>query len=145
MAVIYLGIMSINGAMVSLNSPFTFQNFSEKFPISVSIGGGIDDVQKPPEATQSSQLATSQDVRINVTTGGYTPDYFRVKKGEPVTLTLKSVDAYSCASAFRIPSLGIKTNLKADDTQVFSFTPEKIGKIQFNCSMGMYWGIIEVI
>lgn len=143
--IIYLGITSINGALVSMDSPFTFQKLAEAFPVSVSLGGPIGQSEQQPEATQSSQLATSQDVRIDVTANGYTPDYFRVKKGEPVTLTLKSVDAYSCASAFRIPSLGIKRNLKADDTQVITFTPDKAGKIQFNCSMGMYWGVIEVI
>lgn len=143
--IIYLGVASINGALVSIDSSFTFQKLSEAFPVSVSIGGPISENEKPAEATQSSEPSTSQDVRINVTTQGYTPDYFRVKKGEPVTLTLKSIDAYSCASAFRIPSLGIKKNLKADDTQVMTFTPDKVGKIQFNCSMGMYRGVIEVI
>lgn len=145
-AVIYLGITSINGALVSIDSPFTFQHLAEVFPVSVSIGGPIDEVQKTPEATQSSaMISTSQDVRINVTSQGYTPNYFRVKKGEPVNITLKSVDAYSCASAFRIPSLGIKKNLMANDSQIITFTPDKTGKIQFNCSMGMYRGVIEVI
>lgn len=145
--IIYLGITSINGALVSIDSPFTLQKLSEKFPISLQIGGPIDQGEKSPEATQSSEPSpsTNQDVRIDVTSNGYSPNYFRVKKGEPVKLTLKSVDAYSCASAFRIPSLGIKKNLTANDTQEFTFTPDQTGKIQFNCSMGMYRGIIEVI
>jgi sulfite exporter TauE/SafE len=144
-AVIYLGITSINGALVSLDYPFTLQKLSEKFPISLQIGGPIDESGKPAEATQSAEIATTQDVRIDVTSNGYTPNYFRVKKGEPVKLTLKSIDAYSCASAFRIPSLGIKKNLTANDKQEITFTPTEAGKIQFNCSMGMYRGIIEVI
>ena len=142
--VLYLGVTSINGALVSMDSPFTFQNLAEKFPVSVSVGGAAEDEQQP-EATQSSGLATSQDAQINISFRGYSPDYFRVKKGEPVTLTLKSDSAYSCASAFRIPSLGISKNLAPNDTQVVTFTPDKAGKIQFNCSMGMYRGIIEVI
>lgn len=141
-AIIYLGVTSINGALVSLNSPFTFQNLVEKFPVSISIGGSVSE---ETEATESSEVATSQDVQIDITGQGYTPDYFRVKKGEQVTLTLRSVDAYTCASAFRIPALGISKNLRANDTQVFTFTPDKAGKIQFNCSMGMFRGIIEVI
>lgn len=143
--VIYLGVTSINGALVSMDSPFTFQNLAEKFPVSISIGGPIDEGERQPQASQSSQLATSQDVEIGITSAGYTPDYFRVRKGERVKITLKSVDAYSCASAFRIPSLGIRKNLTANDTQEFTFTPNQTGKIQFNCSMGMYRGVIEVI
>jgi plastocyanin domain-containing protein len=90
-------------------------------------------------------VSTDQNPQIAVTASGYSPDLIRVKKGEEVHLTLNSQDAYSCASAFRIPSLGIKVNLKANETKVITFTPTQSGKIQFNCSMGMYRGVIEVI
>ena len=146
-AVIYLGITSINGALVSLDSQFSIQALTEKFPISISIGGPIEEQvdYQTQEATQSSQLATTQDAQIEITSSGYQPDYIRVRNGEKATLTLKSVDAYSCASAFRIPSLGISRNLGPNGTEEISFTPSQTGKIQFNCSMGMYRGVIEVI
>ncbi len=124
-AVIYLGISSINGSLVALGSP-----------ISINFGA--------PENVQMEQ-ASSQNPEIEITSAGYFPNYLRVKKGEQVTLTLTSKDAYSCASAFRIPSLGIKKNLKANETQTITFTPQQTGKIPFSCSMGMYRGIIEVI
>jgi len=60
-------------------------------------------------------------------------------------LTLKSKDAYSCASAFRIPTLGVSLNLAPNDTQTVKFTPDKAGQITFACSMGMYRGVIDVI
>ncbi len=135
-AVIYLGVTSINGSLVALGSPITLQAMADNFS-KISHGTG-DNV------SQSSQLP-SQNVEIDVTSRGYTPNYLKVKKGQEVTLTLKSRDAYSCASAFRIPSLGISRNLTANDTQVIKFTPDKEGKITFACSMGMYRGIIEVI
>ena len=94
---------------------------------------------------QNSETITTQNVQIDVTTSGYAPNYIRVKKGQEVTLTLKSKDAYSCASAFRIPSLGISRDLAVTDTQTITFTPTKVGKIKFNCSMGMYRGVIEVV
>lgn len=146
-AVIYLGVTSINGALVSLDSPLSFQALTEKFPISISLGESGDDqaTEQTQEATESSQLATTQNAEIEVTSSGYQPDYIRVRKGEKVTLTLRSVGAYSCASAFRIPSLGISKNLGPNDTEEISFTPSQAGKIQFNCSMGMYRGVIEVI
>lgn len=136
-AVIYLGITSINGALVALNSPITLQAIAENSPIVISFDG--DDTE------QTNNLTTTQNAEIDITSYGYAPNYFRVKKGLPLTLTLKSKDAYSCASAFRIPALGISKNLAANDTQVITFTPTEEGRLQFNCSMGMYRGVIEVI
>lgn len=138
-AVIYLGLSSINGSLVALNSPLTFQSIAENFPSALKLGRTNN-----PE-TQNIDAQTTQDAQIDVTSYGYVPNYIRVKKDQLVTITLKSKDAYSCASAFRIPSLGISKNLAANDIQTISFTPTKAGKIKFNCSMGMYRGVIEVV
>lgn len=137
-AVIYLGVNSINGSLVALNSPITIQSLAENFP---SISIGADSINND----RDSEVSTTQNAQIDVTSGGYTPNYIRVKKDLPVNLTLKNKDAYSCASAFRIPSLGISRNLSVNDTQIVTFTPTKVGKIKFNCSMGMYRGVIEVV
>ena len=115
-AVIYLGVTSINGSLTALGSPVTLQAIADNFPKIISFGNSGDTVQ-------SNQLL-SQNPEIEVTSRGYTPNYLKVNKGQEVILTLKSKDAYSCASAFRIPSLGIS---------------------RFACSMGMYRGVIEVI
>ncbi len=136
-AVIYLGVTSINGSLTALGSPITLQALADNFPKTISFGNSGN-------TSQSSQ-SLSQNAEIEVTTRGYTPNYLKVKRGQEVTLTLKSKDAYSCASAFRIPALGVSLNLKANDTQTVKFTPEKAGRITFACSMGMYRGVIEVI
>lgn len=125
--VFYLGIISINGALVAFGSPVSFP----------AIKIDLDSAQNETPFTQNPQ--------INITSTGYAPDYIRVKKGERVNLTLKSHDAFSCASAFRIPSLGIFKNLAPNDTGLISFIPTQKGQIQFNCSMGMYRGVIEVL
>ena len=134
-AVIYLGVTSINGSLTALGSPLTLQSLADNFPKLTSGNSS---------ASQGGQLS-SQNAEIDVTSRGYTPNYLKVKRGQEVTLTLKSKDAYSCASAFRIPALGVSLNLKANDTQTVKFTPEKAGRITFACSMGMYRGVIEVI
>jgi uncharacterized protein len=136
-AVIYLGITSVNGALVAMGSPLTLQSLAENFPVSISTSSNGSD--------QVDSSITTQDAEIFITSSGYSPNHIRVKKGLPVTLKLTSKDAYSCASAFRIPSLGIGKNLKANETQTVTFTPEKEGKIPFACSMGMYRGVIEAI
>lgn len=95
--------------------------------------------------TQTENIAASQEYQIQISGGGYSPNYMKVKKGLPVKLTLISNNSYGCALAFRIPSLGISKNLKPTDTQVIEFTPKETGQIAFSCSMGMYRGTIEVI
>lgn len=132
-AVLYLGITSLNGALVAGGSPLTLQSVAKS--LSAVTNGRI----------QNNTVVTTQNIEIVVSSGGYSPNYFKVRKGTPVTIKLTSKDAYSCASAFRIPSLGISKNLQANETQSLSFTPTQLGQIAFTCSMGMYNGVIEVI
>ncbi len=135
-AVFYLGITSVNGALVALDSPLSFQAFRENIPLMLGIKN---------TSSADSDLGVTQNPEIVVTANGYSPNYIRVKKGLPVNLKLIGVDAYSCASAFRIPSLGIRRNLAANETQTVTFTPQTSGRILFSCSMGMYSGVIEVL
>ena len=121
LGVLYLGIISIHGAFVA--SGFQL--------------GTKNNIQ--------NEVAITQNPEIIITSNGYSPSYIKVKKGVPVNITLTSRNAYSCALAFRIPSLGIVKNLGPNDTQLVTFTPTQEGKIQFNCSMGMYTGVIEVL
>jgi len=135
-AVIYLGVTSVNGALVAWGFPVTLQSIARSFQIS-----------SQPKATEKlySEAPVSQTAQINVLANGYSPNYVRVKKDSLVTIKLVGKDAYSCASAFRIPALGISKNLQPNETYTFSFTPKQAGRIAFTCSMGMYSGVIEVI
>ncbi len=117
-----LGLISIYGSFVALG-------FSPSFK----------------EEKLYSEAPTNQSPEIIVTSTGYSPTYIRVAKNKSVTIKLTSKDAFSCASAFRIPSLGIARNLQANEEQFVTFTPTQVGQIPFTCSMGMYRGVIEVI
>ena len=135
-AVIYLGITSVNGALVAGGSPVTLQ----------SIGDSFQSKSEPKTVEKLyDEAPVSQTVEINVTASGYSPNYVKVKKGSPVTLKLIGQNAYSCASAFRIPTLGISKNLQPNETTTLSFTPKEVGNIPFTCSMGMSRGVIEVL
>ncbi len=134
-AVIYLGLTSINGAFIALGFPINSQTISDNIQIDL----------QPKSEEKLYNETTTQNVEIYVTARGYSPNYIRVKKGLPVNLALIGKQAYSCASAFRIPSLGISKNLQPNEKYAFSFTPTQTGKIIFTCAMGMYTGVIEVI
>ena len=135
-AVIYLGLASINGALIALDFPINSHTITDNFRF---------DITPKNREKLYSEAPSNQSVEIVVSGSGYSPNYVRVKKGSLVTVKLIAKDAYSCASAFRIPSLGISKNLQANETYTFTFTPEKTGKIRFACSMGMFTGVIEVI
>lgn len=135
-AVIYLGVTSINGALIAGGSPFTLQSLIETFSAKSVTS---DDESKV------TVINGVQNVDIVITSNGYAPNVIKVKKGQPVKLNLKSTDAFSCASAFRIPSLGVAKNLQPNGSESVEFTPQNAGKITFTCSMGMYNGIIEAI
>ncbi len=135
-AVIYLGVTSVNGALVVWGSPVSLQSITKSFQ---------NNLEPKTAEKLYSEFPTSQTPQINVLANGYSPNYIRVKKDFPVTIKLVSRDAYSCASAFRIPALGISKNLQPNETYTVSFTPKRVGKIAFTCSMGMYSGVIEVL
>lgn len=126
--IIFVGLFTINNTLSAAGFPLVTLDLS---------GQGSE--------TQSENIAVSQEYQIQISGSGYSPNYVKVKKGLPVKITLVSNNSYGCALAFRIPSLGITKNLKPTDTQIIEFTSKEIGQIPFNCSMGMYRGIIDVI
>ena len=141
MGVLYLGITSLNGALVAGGSPITLQKIYENSPIEISLGGNA----QPAEGGESTAENGEQNAKITITQRGYSPAYLKVKQGVPLNLSIESKDAYNCASAFRIPALKIAKNVMPNTTETVQFTPKQTGKIAFTCSMGMYTGVIEVI
>lgn len=135
-ALIFLGVTSMNGSLTALNVslPITFGSNS------VNTKGSSEDTKK-----LYSEDKISNNIEILVTAEGYSPERIKVMKGKPVHLNVVAKSAYSCASAFRIPSLGISKNLQPNETFEVTFTPKEVGEIRFTCSMGMYSGVIEVL
>lgn len=123
-----MAIYTLNAALIIVGSPLAIKS-----------------------SIKSTQLAETtitngvQLVTINIGSRGYSPNFVQVKVNIPVSLTLASNNARSCAVAFVFNEFGIRTVLGANDKQVFNFTPTKKGKFAFSCSMGMYRGIMEVI
>lgn len=137
-SLVLMAVYSINGVLLVLNSPITINKLVS--PVTYFFSD-----QRFSNVASPSFVNGTQQVTIEVLNNGYNPKYVQVKSGQPVSLTLKSNDTYSCALAFEFKEFGISTFLDTTDTQTFTFTPTKPGKYQFTCSMGMYVGTMEVI
>ncbi|MBI2600072.1 sulfite exporter TauE/SafE family protein [Candidatus Daviesbacteria bacterium] len=139
--VFYLGITSVNAALIVAGSPITLKTLADASPIQIDFSGqSVEEVDSNVSLVDGVQTAT-----INVYPAGYSPNRITVKAGIPVKLNLATVGGYGCTSAFVIPQLGISKRLSRDAVDTVEFTPSKQGKITWTCSMGMYYGMIEVI
>lgn len=127
-ALIIMAVYSLNSALVAIDSPLA-----------------IKALRKNSEQALVATKEGRQSVTINITNRGYNPNFIQVKVGIPVELSLVSNNARSCAVAFVFNEFKIRTVLGSNDKQVFKFTPNKKGRFNFSCSMGMYTGVMEVI
>lgn len=143
LAVLYLGITSVNGSLVVMGSPITLQTIGDAIPIKLNLSGSAAQTA----ATKSSVKTVGgvQTADIQVFPNGYSPDSIQVKAGVPVRLNLTSTGGLGCTSVFRIPQLGITQSLIEGQATPVEFTPQTPGKLTWTCSMGMYFGIIKVI
>lgn len=138
--VMYLGITTFNSSLVLAGSPITLQTIREAIPIYIDLSGGAATVESDVRMENGVQVAD-----ISVFPTSYSPNRIQVQSDVPVRLNLTPSGGLGCTAAFRIPQLGIATNLPQNQTTQVEFTPKTSGKIAWTCSMGMYSGIIEVI
>src|SRR5262249_25926400 len=71
-------------------------------------------------------------VEIAVKKFEYLPPEVTLKKGEPVRLELTSLDR---SHGFDLPDLGIRVEVKPDETAVVRLTPTKTGQFVFHCDI----------
>lgn len=136
--VLYLGITSLNGAMVLAGAPINLQVIADNFPIQIDLSGGASEQQIGAEISSGVQ-----QVNIQVFPNGYSPNYVQLKAGIPVKLNLITGASLGCTSQFRIPQLGVIRNLALNSTTSIEFIPQK-GKLIGTCAMGMFYMVMEV-
>lgn len=128
-------ILSLNGALGLLGSPHTLQNYWKV----------ISESGKNLEVKSADVKSGYQEATLLVKNNGYTSDVTALKVGVPVKLKIVTDNVYSCSRAFTIPSLNISKVLPATGEEVIEFTPNKLGRLAYSCSMGMYTGSFNVI
>lgn len=128
LAVIAFGLININNGLVLTGLKSASASADEK----ISLIGGV------------KIIGGTQIVKMEQWVFGYKPNHFQIKKNLPVRWLINSTNPYTCASSLVVPSLDIAQPLSAGQN-VIEFTPNKIGRINFSCGMGMYRGYFEVI
>jgi sulfite exporter TauE/SafE/copper chaperone CopZ len=100
------------------------------------------------EAAGDSGIATfdgrQQTVRMSVSTAGYTPARLTVRQNIPTRWEIDTQFDGGCLSVIQSPRLGIQRRLQPG-LNVIEFTPRQAGTFAFSCSMGMFWGQIDVV
>lgn len=131
-----MGIMAVNSGQLLRGSVHTIQNYWRV------LTAGPDEIA----STNTAQVKSGfQEATIYVTNNSYESDTQNLKVNVPVKLTLVTRGVRSCSRAFTIPEFNISKILPQDGTEVIEFTPTKVGRLTYTCSMGMYSGSFNVI
>lgn len=139
--IMLLSLSSLNGVLTVLDSPFSVTGLINTYKLVRAYETG-----KVASATSVGTITNGiQKVHIDITSSGYVPNYIQVKKDIPVELTLTTRDNYTCANYFVFSAFNISARLQPSETRTFAFIPNKTGKFNFSCSMGMYSGVMEVV
>lgn len=124
---VYLSLTAINSGQVLRGSAHTFQNYK------AAIFGS--------ESLKEAQTT----ITIDVTSNKYTASTNTLRLNIPVKLVLKTNDVGGCIRSFTIPEYNIRKVLPVTGTETIEFTPTKLGRLTYTCSMGMYSGSFNII
>ena len=81
---------------------------------------------------QGAPPGNERVVEIAVKKFEYIPPEITLKKGEPVRLELTSLDRLH---GFDLPELGVRADVKPDETVTVRVTPTKTGQFVFHCDI----------
>lgn len=91
--------------------------------------------------SKATEVNDSIDIIVK---GGYLPDVISVKKGKTVTLNFIRSDESSCLEEVILSDFKIKKYLPLNKKVGIQITPQKTGKFDFSCGMGMFHGKLIV-
>lgn len=134
--VLILGLIMLNRGLALTGSNFTFDNIKTSL-----IGGNAAIIANSIGSTNSGVSIVNgvQEVNMQVSGSGYSPNSFVLKKGVPVKWNVDVTQLTGCNSELVMNQYNIDKNLK-QGLNVIEFTPDKVGTISFTCGMGMLRG-----
>lgn len=81
-----------------------------------------------------------QEVSMDLTYDGYSPNVIYIKKGIPVRWNIDVKQMTGCTNEIMIESLGIKKSLEVGKNVIEFSVPYDENEIRFSCGMRMVWG-----
>ena len=94
-------------------------------------------------AAAAAGAGGTQEVEV-VVRGGYAPGNVRLKRGVPARLVFDRQETSGCSEEVVLPDFGIRRFLPAHQRTAVEITPDRVGKFEFTCGMGMLRGQITV-
>lgn len=125
--VIILGVVMLNRGLALAGQPnlSTVVSLSAEDTNKVNVQNGI------------------QEINMDVTANGYSPNKFVLQKGVPVKWNINVKELTSCNKEIVVPSYNLDIKLKQGMNTV-EFTPDKEGTVSWSCWMGMLRGTFIV-
>jgi sulfite exporter TauE/SafE len=124
--VILLGAIMLNRGLVLAGAGFDASSIINNAPSA-----------RPPANTISSD--GYQTIRMNVTSNGWEPNSFVLKKGVPVKWIINGKELNGCNNAIVVPDYELNFRINPGE-QTIEFTPNKEGTVSWSCWMGMIKG-----
>ncbi len=138
--VLILGLVSIEGGLNLMGSPYSFSNLLNSAAISIAEASGAsgDVTAAQPDANGA--------ITIYVYNTSYSPSLIKAPAGKAVSLTVVTSGTTGCTRAFVIPAIGFQRVLpESGQTTITIPAGAARGNLRYTCSMGMYSGYFEFI
>ncbi|MBS3170970.1 cupredoxin domain-containing protein [Candidatus Woesearchaeota archaeon] len=124
--VLILGLVMLNRGLSLVGSDWNFDSIKEKI-----VGTG---------STENANIVGDyQEVNMEVSASGYSPNSFVLKVGIPVKWNIDVTELTGCNEEIVLNEYDIYQELE-EGLNVIEFTPTETGTIKFSCGMGMLRG-----
>ena len=136
------GILVLFFALFNINSQLNVLGLKSLSDIGRTIG--TSDVQAD-NSDNTNVIDGVQVIKMDASSQGYSPSYFKVKVGVPVRWEITDTGTSGCTNAVIARDLfDGEIQLTPGQTSIKEFTPQSPGTYKFSCWMGMVSGVMEV-
>jgi sulfite exporter TauE/SafE/copper chaperone CopZ len=142
------GILVFFFALYNINSQLNVLGFSSLNNLNTKTNQSSEETESASSLkNEFPPIVNGQQViKMNASSSGYSPNYFKVKAGIPVRWEITDQGTSGCTNAIVSKNLfSGEIALTPGKTSIQEFTPQKPGKYKFSCWMGMVSGTMEVI
>jgi len=138
------GILVLFFALFNFNNQLNVLGFASFNDLLVAKADSktVSDIKDLPPLVDGKQV-----IKMNASSSGYSPNYFKVRAGLPVRWEITDTGTSGCTNAVISNTLfSGQIDLTPGQTSIKEFTaPNQPGKYKFSCWMGMITGTMEVV